>query len=58
MFHDNLLLRAPAIVRAAPMVLKGVMFPFSQSLVVSCVVNFCAMATTLLQNNASVLACS
>ena len=51
MFHDNLLLRAPAIVRAALVVLKGVMFPFSQSLVVSCVVN-CVLI------NASVLACS
>ena len=51
MFNDNLLLRARAIVRAVPMVLKGVMFPFSQSLVVSCVVN-CVLI------NASVLACS
>ena len=39
MFNDNLLVRARAIVRAALVVLKGVMFPFSQSLVVSCAVN-------------------
>ena len=37
--------------RAGPVVLKGVTFSFSQSLVVSCVVN-CVLI------NASVLACS